>query len=160
MKIVITGNPEKGLGKRFADHFTSKGDEVIFVRSEDKDETIAEKLQGCKLFINNAHGKDDRQAKFLIALMPHVPMSIVIGDMTATVKPNMQNFRYTEKKRTLQNVFYNRCTTLAEKSSRNLLLTLSSSAYNETEEIMKVVDFWIDNPIFSEVKFPYKISDK
>ena len=152
MKCVITGNPKKGLGKAFAEHFKSKGYKIEFVRSKDTDEDIAKKIQNCDVFVNNAYGKDDKQAKLLVSLQPFVKKMIVVGSM-ASIWPDPKHFQYTQSKRTLQNVFYNKCSKVTEQGPHQVLFSITGSAYQNTDLIMKTVDFWLDNPEIMEFKF-------
>jgi len=151
MKCVITGNPKKGLGKAFADHFKSKGYEIVFIRSKDTDEIFLKKIKDCTLFINNAYGKHNVQASILVSLKQKFPKMITIGSMTS-IFPDKRNFEYSNNKRALQNTHYNHCT-LINKSHCHLLLSLSTSAYEDLNLIMNSVDFWLQNPSITEMKF-------
>ena len=159
MKCVITGNPDKGLGKAFADHFSSKGYEIVFIRSEDNETKVAEKIQNCDVFINNAFQNNDGQAKMLVALMPFVKKTIVVGSM-ASIHPDMKNFAYTQNKRTLQNVFYNKCSLIKEGGPHQVLFSITGSAYKDTKLIMQTVDFWLEHPEIMEFKFGDKSAAK
>lgn len=156
MKCVITGSPEKGLGKIFGDHFSSKGIEVVFIRSKDTKEQVLEKIKGCNLFINNAYMPNNGQVKILSELSEHVNM-IVIGSLASTF-PDSRSPTYSMDKRNLQNVFYNKCITFKENGPRRLLLSISRDAYNDPEIILKTVDFWIENPNIVEIKFGLTVS--
>lgn len=159
MKCVITGNPEKGLGKAFADHFKSKGYKIVFIRSDDDDKKVAKKIQNCDVFVNNAFQDNDGQAKMLVALQPFVKKMIVVGSMASTW-PDMKNFAYTQNKRTLQNVFYNKCSLVKEDGPHQVLFSITGSAYQDTDLIMRTVDFWLENPEIMEFKFGDKSADK
>lgn len=152
MKCVITGNPEKGLGKAFAEHFKAKGYDITFIRSKDDDKTIAKKIQNCDVFVNNAYGEEELQSRLLVGLKDFTRKMIVVGSM-ASVFPDPKNFKYTNSKRTLQNVFYNKCSMYDKNKPAQLLLSISGSAYNDPALIMRSVDFWLDNPEIHEIKF-------
>ena len=151
MKIVITGNPKKGLGKFIGKHFIDHGHDVSYVGKMAKEEAAA-KIKGCDLFINNAYGPRGYQAELLALVKDTVKYSITIGSM-ASIFPDPKNAAYTYDKRLLQNVFYNKCSVVSKKGPKHLLLSISGSSYKEKQTILKTMDFWLENPIFNEVKF-------
>lgn len=150
MKCVITGNPEKGLGKAFAEHFESKGYEIEFIRSSDTDEDIAKKVMGCTVFVNNAYNKTGEQSKLLVALKDVVDKMIVIGSM-ASIFPDAKEFEYSNHKKILQNIFYNKCSMIGNK--HQLMLSITGSAHKNPDLLMRCVDFWLENPQVIEMKF-------
>lgn len=150
MKAVITGNPEKGLGKAFGDHFSSKGYEVEFIRSADDDEMVAKKVVGCNVFVNNAYNENGQQSKLLVALKDVVDKMIVVGSM-ASVFPDAKQFEYSNQKKILQNIFYNKCSMIG--NTHQLLLSITGSAHKNPDMLMRCVDFWLENPQVVEMKF-------
>lgn len=155
MKIVITGNPEKGLGKALADHFSAKGNEVVFVRSKDYKDIILEKLKDCDLLINNAYIPNKGQILFLNEFSSNVKRIISIGSLASTF-PDMRRPAYTSDKRDLQNFCYNRFTNTSDDGTKHLLLSISGDAYKEVTPITSSIEFWLDNPSVMEIKFTVK----
>ena len=151
MKVVITGNSKKGLGKVIGKHFMNQGHEVSYIGKMTKEEA-AQKINGCDIFVNNAYAPKGFQAELLGLVQNNVKYSISIGSMASTF-PDRKNAAYTYDKRILQNVHYNRCSVVRKNGPKHLLLSISGSSYKEKNTILKTIDFWLENPTFNEVKF-------
>jgi len=149
MKCFITGHTT-GLGKEFYNHFSKLGWEVDGISISTGYDIVADysqilsKAAGCDLFINNAYA-DGMQLHFLEALANQVGKMIVCGSVV-TEYPDPELPKYTEDKIKLEKLFL-------QKDFIGLLLKLSGDTYNTPEVIMRVVDFWLENPEIKIVSF-------
>jgi hypothetical protein len=155
----ITGHT-RGLGKFLYNHFISRGWVVIgFSRSNgydiEQDVTkIADLVKGCHLFINNSYA-NGCQKELLDLTFGHVNKTVVFGSVAAD-HPDPMLPEYSQHKKIIEQ----RSNELSNiKSSTDLLLLkLTSSSYKDYHTIAKTIEFWLDNPSITQVKF--NISDK
>jgi hypothetical protein len=171
MKVAITGHTS-GLGKEFYEHFLYQGHEVIGLsRSNGYDiskniEDIIEISSGCDLFINNAYSGNS-QLKLLISLKDRVKNIVVCGSSCRNHLDIINN-EYSKNKHNLAEV----CKLLSLKEGGPNILHLditfihnpefsvdNSSSYEvTTDEIVRTVDFWLDNPKITQIQFSLKLT--
>ena len=147
LKVCITGTT-RGLGKSLAEHFISKGCEVIELnRADDKIRSAI----GCDLYINNAYD-DALQLNLFNRLYVSVNKMIVMGSVAADYPdPNMPLYSHYKKE------LKTRVLEIANKKLKGkadiLLLELTGASYNDPELIKRTIDFWLDNPKITCVSF-------
>jgi hypothetical protein len=144
MKCIITGHTS-GLGKHIYNHFNGLGWTVVgFNRTTGLDQVV-DQAQGCDLFINNAYA-DGIQIELLNQLYNRVDKMIVCGSVV-TDYPDVALPKYTADKQQLEQ-------RLIELNQPNiLLLKLSGQSYNDTELVLRTIDFWLSNPRVSVISF-------
>jgi NADP-dependent 3-hydroxy acid dehydrogenase YdfG len=143
IKVCITGTT-RGLGKSLAEHFNSKGYEVVELNRGD---VIVESAIGCDLFINNAY-INGHQIDIFNQLYDKVGKMIVMGSVAADY-PDPQMPEYSQHKRELKE----RVLEVASKNANILLLQLTGESYNDTTLIKNTIDFWLDNPKVTCISF-------
>lgn len=164
MKVVVTGHTS-GLGKGFYDYFLCQGHEVFGLsRSNGYDistdfKKIVKISTGCDLFINNAYS-DNYQSKLLLSLKDKVKKMVVCGS-SVSKHIDIIDTEYSKNKKQLLDL--TRLISLYKDSPDILYLDISFIESNEKEksnhdtvsieEIIRVVQFWLENPKISEVKF-------
>lgn len=178
MKIIITGHT-KGLGRYFFDHFSrDHNNQVIGLsRSTGYDlktslEEIVEIADGCDVFINNAYaGKS--QNELVKKLNNRISMMIVSGSQGGFFN-NLIPTEYGNNKKELAELCH--LVSLDKNSNIKILhLDLSYLEGNEVDlkdpnniacdhettfkEVCDVVDHWIKNPSFNNVRFNFKLTD-
>jgi len=140
MKCCITGHT-RGLGKVLNDYFVNQGWTVVGFNSTTGVDQVVELSNGCDLFINNAYA-NGIQLDFLNQLYNSVGKMIVCGSVVADF-PDPQLPVYTRHKKELENRFLE---VADHAKSKMLLLKLSSNAYNDSELVLKTIEFWLENP--------------
>ena len=143
LKVCITGTT-RGLGKLLAEHFNSKGYDVIELNRGD---VIVESAIDCDLFINNAY-INGHQIDIFNQLYDKVGKMIVMGSI-ASDYPDPQMPDYSQHKRELKE----RVLEVASKNANILLLQLTGESYNDTTLIQNTIDFWLDNPKVTCISF-------
>ena len=143
LKVCITGTT-RGLGKLLAEHFNSKGYDVIELNRGD---VIVESAIDCDLFINNAY-INGHQIDIFNQLYDKVGKMIVMGSI-ASDYPDPQMPEYGQHKRELKE----RVLEVASKNANILLLQLTGESYNDTTLIQNTIDFWLDNPKVTCISF-------
>lgn len=143
LKVCITGTT-RGLGKLLAEHFNSKGYDVIELNRGD---VIVESAIDCDLFINNAY-INGHQIDIFNQLYDKVGKMIVMGSI-ASDYPDPQMPEYSQHKRELKE----RVLEVASKNANILLLQLTGESYNDTTLIQNTIDFWLDNPKVTCISF-------
>jgi hypothetical protein len=170
VKIVITGHTS-GLGKGLYDHFLNQGHEVFGLsRSNgfdisDNFEQVVDICSECDLFINNAYCGNS-QSKLLLALKNKVKKIVVCGSSVSKYR-DIIDTEYSKNKKDLSDL----CglISLHESSPDILYLDISFIKNNDeekefnysnisTDEIVRVVEFWLENPKVSEVKFSVRLT--
>ena len=169
MKVAITGHTS-GLGKGLYDHFLNQGHEVFGLsRSNgfdisDNFKQVVDICSECDLFINNAYCGDS-QSKLILSLKNKVKKIIVCGSSVSKYR-DIIDTEYSKNKKDLSDLC--RLISLHESSPDILYLDISFMGNDGEEkskhdtvsinEIIKVVDFWLENPKVSEVKFSIKLT--
>lgn len=143
-KCVITGHT-RGIGRVFADHFESKGWEVVGFNTTTGLDKVIETASGCELFINNAYA-DGMQINFLNQLHDKVGKMIVCGSVAAFYPDNRMPIYSNHKK-----ILWETYKSLSKPNI--LMLNLSAKGYNDRECLLKIVDFWLEYPVITEISF-------
>lgn len=178
MKIVVTGHTS-GLGKYIFDHFRDNfNNEVIGLsRSTGYDlnqslDEIIKIADGCDVFVNNAHA-DSAQRELVTRLNNRVKKMIVSGSQGGFFN-NLIPTEYGNYKKDLAELCH--LVSLDKNSHTKILhLDLSYLEGNDVDpldpsniacdheitfrEICDVIDLWLDNPAFNDVRFNFKITD-
>jgi hypothetical protein len=178
MKIVITGHT-RGLGKAMYEHFISdpKNTVVGLSKSQGTDisnsiDQICEIANGCDIFINNAYA-GQAQNKLVKMLNGCVKMMVVSGSQGGYFN-NLIPTQYGQDKKDLAEI----CHMISlDKNNTTKILHLDLSCLEGTEvditdpknikcdsitalkDIVGIVNFWITNPSFNNVRFNFKITD-
>ena len=170
MKCVVTGHTS-GVGKAIYNHFLSKGWEVIGMSrsngyniSVDQLKIVKESL-GCDIFVNCAYS-NNAQTELLDILKDKVKNIIVIGSVAADWSSEWKD--YGKHKEKLQN----RCRELSLEDNINFanIFYLKLAFCENTQwpifvdekyklsfdELLKVVDMWIEIPKIFSVEFTLK----
>jgi hypothetical protein len=156
MKIAITGHTS-GLGQAFYNHFSLNNEVIGLSRSNGYDirknqKEIVDIVSTCDLFFNNAHYGID-QGTLLVCLCNRLPI-VTSGSMGADYFHTKN--QYYRDKHTIEMIHKQ----LTKKRTCPLLLLKmgylenyrdrNSISYNE---IIKSVEFWLDNPKVTMVEF-------
>lgn len=170
MKIAITGHTA-GFGKECYDYFLSQGHEVLGISRTTGFDIVTDKgkivnaVAGYDVFINNANID---QLDLLHSLLNKVDKIIVIGTAMQFYKEYM-TFEYLEEKAKL----WNACklaTVNPTVTTKILHIGISFLPKNligdgmlsdncvTYPDIMKSLDFWIDNPTLMEMSFAWKFT--
>jgi hypothetical protein len=145
-KVCITGTT-RGLGKSLSDHFKNLGWEVVELNLGDP---IVESAYGCDLFINNAY-INGHQVDIFNQLYASVAKMIVMGSIASDYPdPNMPT--YSQHKRVLKERVLEVANSSAIKADI-LLLQLTGESYNDTDLIIRTIEFWLNNPKLISVSF-------
>jgi short-subunit dehydrogenase len=150
----ITGHTH-GLGKFLYNHFVDEGWNVIgFSRSngyniEQDYVRISEVIKGSQLFINNTYA-NGLQQQLLDLTFGNVNNIVVCGSV-ASDHPDPTLPKYSHHKKLLEQ----RCNELSDVKSLStlLLLKLTSSSYRDYETIIKTIEFWLETPSITQIKF-------
>lgn len=175
LKIAVTGHTS-GLGKKIYEHYKNQNHEVLGISKStgydiiiDHDK-ILESVKGFDIFFNNVH-IDNCQEKLLELLVNNVNKIIVTGSAMHLFR-NIATYPYLEDKFKLSE----KCKMLnvdPKVTSKILHLNISflpnienqsnrlnSDNYIEYSEILKSIDFWIENPYITDITFGWKITPK
>lgn len=173
MKVAITGHTS-GLGKRLYDHFIKNGHEVVGMSTstgidvtKDQDK-IVEAVTGFDLFINNTH-VDNCQQELLEKIVNKVGSIIVIGSAMHLFR-DVATFDYLERKfllsqlcrnlnvnpNVITNILHLNISFLPDNAASSKKLV--SDNFVEFEHLLKLIDHWIDNPIFTDVTLKWKLT--
>jgi nucleoside-diphosphate-sugar epimerase len=146
LKVCITGTT-RGLGKTLTEYFNYKGHEVIELNRGD--DMIAPAL-GCDLYINNAYDAG-LQIDLFNQLYNGVKKMIVMGSIASeNTEPDPST--YSDHKRELkERVLY--IANSEEEKADILLLQLTGNSYNDSDLVIRTIDFWLDNPKITCVSF-------
>lgn len=152
--LCITGHTQ-GLGLELATAFSQTGWIIKgFSRSNGYDirsdiDKIVDESLNCDLFINNSYA-DGYQLPLFRNLINVVPKMVVMGSIV-TDYPDEEMPHYNADKTALEKM----CSWASnhEYKTKVLLLTLTGSSYKNTRLIKQTIDFWLDNPEISQVKF-------
>jgi len=148
MKCCITGHA-RGIGKAFYDHFTAVGWQVVGFDKTVPLSDVIEQSTGCDLFINNAY---ENQLSLFNQLYASVGKMIVCGSVVTDL-PDPSMPEYSTQKQDLETRFLE----VADYApSHLLLLKLSSDVYNNSNVVLKTVDFWLETPQIKVVTFVAK----
>jgi NAD(P)-dependent dehydrogenase (short-subunit alcohol dehydrogenase family) len=169
MKIVITGHT-KGIGKALYDHWTSNGHEVTgisrltgynFFSDQDR---ILEEIKKSDLFVNNAN-VENFQEEFLLSALNKVNKIIVMGNGLHHY-PEYGTFSYIDQKRSLFNTIKK---LIANPKTESKILHLGltflpdeyidESNFINWEKIILLIDVWINNPVFWDINYNWKMSE-
>jgi hypothetical protein len=154
----ITGHTT-GLGKFLYDYFINQGWTVVgFSRSsgfniEQDPVKVANLIQGCELFINNAYAHG-AQLDLINLTVGHVKKMVVCGSVAADY-PDPAMVEYSQHKKIIED----RCNALSDVKINNtdiLLLKLTSSSYKDYLTVSSTINFWLDNPSITQIKFNVK----
>lgn len=164
MKCVITGHTT-GLGKAMYDAFKAAEWEVIGVsRQTGYDLTtdvdrVVELVNGADLFINNANvGR--AQLNLLNAVNKDIKQ-IVLGSVAGEFHQQLQS-DYSQHKADLAQ----RCRELSLLPNTKILhiqISMLEDAVNgdvliKYQEVIDVIDFWMNNPRFTNISFEFKLT--
>jgi hypothetical protein len=141
----VTGHT-KGIGQSLYNHFVSLGWQVTGYNSVTGLSNVIKEAAGCDLFINNAYA-NGVQIDLLNQLYDSVGQMIVCGSIV-TDYPDPMLLEYTKHKQELEK----KVLELSPHASI-LLLKLSGHAYNNPDEVIGIVDYWLANPTISVVSF-------
>jgi NADP-dependent 3-hydroxy acid dehydrogenase YdfG len=145
-KVCITGTT-RGIGKTLAEHFKKLKWEVIELNRGD---VIIESALGCDLFINNSY-MNGHQIDIFNQLYASVAKMVIMGSIAADY-PDPEMPVYSQHKKELKERVLE-VTNGTGKKSNILLLELTGDSYNDSDLIIRVVDFWLDNPKITSVSF-------
>jgi putative NADH-flavin reductase len=146
MKVCITGTT-RGIGKSLAEHFKNKGCEVVELNRGD---LKVEPGVGCDLYINNAYA-NGCQIDIFNQLYSSVAKMVVIGSI-ASDYPDPDMPAYSQHKKELKE----RVLEIANSSINKadiLLLQLTGESYNDSNLIIRTIEFWLANPKITCVSF-------
>jgi NADP-dependent 3-hydroxy acid dehydrogenase YdfG len=146
-KVCITGTT-RGIGKTLAEHFKQSGWEVIELNRGD---VIIESAIGCDLFINNAY-IEGHQIDIFNQLYASVKKMIVMGSVAADY-PNPSMPVYSQHKKELKERVLDVANTPSSKNADILLLQLTGESYNDSNLIIRTIEFWLDNPKITVISF-------
>lgn len=163
MKIVITGHTS-GIGEYLYEKFFLQGYEVVGVSrqtgydlSADIDRVV-EVATGCDLFINNT---SVGQIELLERLNDKVQRMVVMGSIAGDYHQLINN-EYSLTKRQLQE----KCRELSLRPNCSLLHlkismledAVSSDNLISFKQVYNIIDFWIDDPVFTNIDFDFKLT--
>lgn len=174
MRIAITGHTS-GLGKELSDHFISLGNDVLGIsRSTGFDiinnqDDIVSAVDNFDLFINNTH-HDNCQTELLNKLANKVKFIIVIGSAMHLFR-DVATFEYLDQKFLLSQT----CRNLNVNPSVNSKILhinisflppnlqdnpsrLKSDNAVQYSDLIKLIDHWISNPVFTDVTLQWKLT--
>lgn len=169
MRIVITGHTQ-GIGQEIYQHWKSQGHDVIGLsRStgfnvENNLEGVIKEVESADLFVNNAN-IGDSQLELIQLSLNKVPLMIVIGNGLHHYT-EYGTFDYIEHKQKL----FDMCKTNimnVNNSTKILHLGLTflphtnvdQENYISWEQMFRVVDEWIDNPVFWDINYNWKATE-
>jgi hypothetical protein len=173
MKVAITGHTQ-GLGKKLYEYFINRGDEVIGISrttgydiSKDIDK-IVEISSDCDLFINNTY-KENYQLEILKKIQNKVKNIIVCGS-TSRMYTEIITSEYAKHKQELAEAC--RLISIKPKGPNILHLDMSfifnpefdsqsdydDTYYHTTDDVVKCVEFWLENPKVREMEFTWKLT--
>jgi len=169
MKIVITGHTQ-GIGQQLYYHWKEQEHEVVGLsRSTGHDfevhlEEIKQEIQSADLFVNNAN-IGDSQLQLIESTLNTVPMMIVIGNGLHHYT-EYGTFDYIEHKQKL----FNSCKkSIASVNNSTKILHLGltflpntnvdQENYISWKQMFRVIDEWIDNPVFWDISYNWKATD-
>ena len=167
MRCVITGHTV-GIGKAIFDYFKSKGWEVIGLsRSNGFDvfnryNDMLDIAKTADVFVNNM-SRDNCQIRFLTELVGHVPKIICCGSIAADYSRSL-NDQYSQEKLELKKLCKKYSLTHQDSTKLlhlNISLTEDSRESNcgvPHSDIVKAVDFWMDNPRINNIEFELKLN--
>jgi NAD(P)-dependent dehydrogenase (short-subunit alcohol dehydrogenase family) len=150
----ITGHTT-GLGKAIYEHMLAKGYQVNgFSRSngynlETDFEKICTMVKGADIFVNNAYA-DGAQLDYLRRLRTDVKKMIICGSVSGF---DTRDGKYSADKAALINEVNNSAGVKNTGIADMLLLNLSSSAYTDHSAIVKLLDYWLENPTLLQATF-------
>lgn len=150
----ITGHTT-GLGKAMFNHMVSKGYLVKgfshsngYNLENDFDKVCAE-IKGADIFINNAYA-NGMQLDYLKRLKTDVKKMIICGSISGF---DTKDGKYSADKAALIKEVNDNAGVKNEGLSDMLLLNLSSSAYSDQSAILKLIDYWLENPTLLQATF-------
>jgi len=154
MKIAITGHTS-GLGQAIFDYFSKDHEVIGLSRSTGYDistDRIVDAITECDLFFNNAHC-DTAQGKLLMKLYDKIPI-VTSGSMGADYL-HLKNKYYQDKK--IIEIIHKK---LSKKRTHPLLLLKMGYLENyqtrrhiSYAEVIKSVEFWLNNPNVTMIEF-------
>lgn len=163
MKIIITGHTS-GIGEYLYEKFFLQGHEVVGISrqtgydlSVDIDRVV-EIANGCDLFINNT---SVGQIELLEKLHDKVKKMVVMGSIAGDYHQLINN-EYSFAKRQLQE----KCKELSLRPHIHLLHlkismledAVSSDNLISFKQVYDIIDFWIDDSVFTNVDFDFKLT--
>lgn len=163
MKIIITGHTS-GIGKYLFDQFTAEGHSVTGISrqtgydlSVDVDQVV-ELSQDCDLFINNVSVS---QIDLLEKLIGSVKRMVIMGSIAGDYHQLINN-EYSLAKKQLQE----KCRELSLRPNYCLLHlkismledAVSSDNLISFKQVYNIINFWIDNPVFTNIDFDFKLT--
>jgi len=163
MKVVITGHTS-GIGKYLFEQFQNSGHKVLglsrqngYDLSVDFDR-IVEQAQGCDLFINNT---GVAQLGLLEKLVDCVGHMVVMGSIAGDYHQLINN-EYSLAKKQLQE----KCKELTLRPNSKILHlkismledAVSSDNLISFKQVYDVIEFWILNPVFTNIDFDFKLT--
>lgn len=181
MKCAIVGHTA-GIGKALYDHFISQGWEVVgYSRSNgypmpESLDAIVEQVAGADLFINSSYSYG-HQADLTNRLARSVKKMIVCNTISKDYPIyDVLNDKYVVRKKEL----YDLCRLLSISADKTIaeILTLNlafmeghTGDINNPKEItsdhvisfndvIRAVDFWLDNPAVTEMTFKWKLTQR
>lgn len=173
MKIAITGHTSE-LGKQLFDHFNQIGNQVLGISRAtgfnivDGQEKIVSAVENFDLFICNTH-VENYQTDLLKKIVNKVPMIIVIGSAMHLFR-DIITFPYLDQKFLLSHTCRN-LNVNPSITSKILHVNISFLPPNltaidrirsdnavEFKQITNLIDYWICNPIFTDVTLEWKMT--
>lgn len=167
MKIVITGHTQ-GIGKILFDHWTKQGHNVIGISRQtgydliEGQTKVLTEICTSNLFVNNAN-VSNCQVPLIENSLNCVDKIISIGSALHHHKHFCGPFEYIEEKHQLFNLIKNKS---IDPSVKTKLLHVGLSFlpheyideenFTSWEQIISVIDLWIENPVFWDVNFAWK----
>lgn len=165
MKIVITGHTS-GIGKCLYDNFVLSNHEVVGIsRSTGYDlnvdvDRVVELANNCDLFINNCY-VGSSQKELLEKLHNKVKHMIVMGSIAGDYHQLIQT-DYSKHKLELAT----RCKELSLVPGNKILHikismledAVSGDTLIKFNEIVDLVNFWINNPRFTSIDYEFKLT--
>jgi NAD(P)-dependent dehydrogenase (short-subunit alcohol dehydrogenase family) len=170
MKIAITGHTQ-GIGKALYSHWAMQGHDVVGISRQtgydlltDKNKII-EEVRTADVFVNNANILNC-QDLLIKETINHVDKIITIGSALHHYKHFCGPFEYIEEKHQLFNLIKHKVIDPAVHSKfLHVGLAFLPHEYIDQEnfisweQIIDVIDFWIERPVFWDINFTWKATE-
>lgn len=170
MKIVITGHTQ-GIGRALFSHWIEQGHNVVGVSRQtgydlttDHTKVISE-ISAADLFVNSANILNC-QIPLIEQTINRVGKIVSMGSALHQYKHFCGPFKYLDEKHQLFNLIKHKS---IDPSVQTKLLHIGLSFlpheyiddtnFISWEQIITVIDFWIENPVFWDVNFIWKATN-